>query len=246
MAEEALKSGHELPLPFGAALIVTGLDNRKIDVTDVRIGVNNVPQSISNFVQLGSTSNVFNANVKFDAWLLPFLNLYALLGYVHNESTTNALITIPRPGGPPLQFRREVGTELDGFVGGLGLTLAGGYGPFFLVADANYIQTDLGFSDAFKASIVTMRAGWTGKFGSLPLQIWLGVGDWDTAATASGSVDLPPVGVLHFEADQKPHSPWIYDIGTNMQLNKRWQLVVDLGVDFQGGYVFVVGPTWRF
>ncbi|MES1265520.1 MAG: hypothetical protein ABUU24_07695, partial [Variovorax sp.] len=32
LAEEARKRGHELPLPFGAALVLTGLDGRKIEV----------------------------------------------------------------------------------------------------------------------------------------------------------------------------------------------------------------------
>jgi hypothetical protein len=28
--------------------------------------------------------------------------------------------------------------------------------------------------------------------------------------------------------------------------DKRLQLVIDLGGDLQGGWVFMVGPTWRF
>lgn len=36
LAEEARRRGHELPLPFGGALVLTVLDHRKIEVTDVR------------------------------------------------------------------------------------------------------------------------------------------------------------------------------------------------------------------
>jgi len=199
-------------------------------------------------VQLGSTSNVFNANFNFDAWLLPFLDVYALAGYVHNSSTTDALISVPRPGPHPgtIEYQTEVTTELDGVVGGVGLALAAGYGPFFFVGDATYIQSDLGFDDSFKATIATVRAGWNGRTGSLPLQIWLGVGDWDTHATAKGHATLSNGQILNFEADQGPHTPWIYDVGTNLQFSKRLQLVIDVGGDFQGGWVFVIGPTWRF
>src|SRR5689334_25366098 len=64
LAEEARKRRHELPLPFGAALVLTGLDGRKIEVTDTRITLDDNPgQSVSNFVDLGSTSQVFNANL---------------------------------------------------------------------------------------------------------------------------------------------------------------------------------------
>jgi len=248
MAEEAIKRGYELPLPFGAALIVTVLGDRKIDVTDVRVGLKNPPQSVSEFVQLGSTSDVKNVNLKFDAWLLPFLNVYALIGAVHNTSTTHALITVPAPGPRPgtLQFEKDVPTELDGLVGGGGITLATGYRQLFLVADASYVQSDLGFDNAFSALIATIRTGWNGTIGTLPVQLWLGVGNWDTAATATGHVDLENVGRLEFAADQKPHTQWMYDAGANLQFSRRLQLVLDVGFDLQGGYFAVVGPTYRF
>jgi hypothetical protein len=248
LAEAAAQAGYELPLPFGAGLVLTGLDNRAVDVTDVRIGLQNPPRSVSDFVDLGSTSRVFNANAKFDAWLLPFLNVYALVGYVYNDSTTHLRVTVPRPGPIPgdLITEKTVTTKLDGLIGGAGMTLAGGYKNLFLVADMSYVQTDLGFDDSFTAFIASVRAGWQGKLNDIPVQIWGGVGNWDTAATAKGHVDIEGVGRLVFEADQKPSEPWIYDIGTNLMINKRWQLFADVGFDFQGAYVVVVGPTYRF
>ncbi len=249
MADEALKRGYELPLPYGASLVLTGLANREIEVTDVRLGLEGSPgTSISDFVHLGSSSDVFNANLKFDVFVLPFLNVYALVGYVHNESDTHANITIstPGPGGGEVVFERRIPTELDGMIGGLGFALAGGYGNFFLVADASYIQSDLGFDDDFTAVIATVRAGYRGTVGELPLQTWLGVGSWDTAATAVGHTDLPDGSRFVFEADQRPHTKWMYDVGTNLEFSKRFQLVADVGFDFEGGYLLVLGPTWRF
>jgi hypothetical protein len=249
MAEEALKRGYELPLPYGGSLVLTGLANRQIEVTDVRLGLEGNPgTSISDFVHLGSSSDVFNANLKFDVFVLPFLNFYALVGYVHNESDTRAEVTLstPGPGGGELVFERRIATELDGVIGGLGFALAGGYENFFLVADASYIQSDLGFDDDFTATIATVRAGYRGRIGDLPLQIWLGVGSWDTAATAIGHTDLPDGSRFIFEADQRPHTKWMYDVGSNLEFSKRFQLVADVGFDLEGGYLLVLGPTWRF
>jgi len=244
LAEEARKRGHELPLPFGAALVITGLDGRKIEVTDTRIALDDNPgQSISNFVDLGSTSRVFNANLKFDAWVLPFLNVYALVGYVHNTSLTHAHVTV-LPGSPGSET--DIETELDGMVGGVGLTLAGGYRQFFAVADYNYNKADLGFDENFTATIASLRAGWMGRISDHPTQIWAGVGNWDTAATAKGHGTLEDGTRLTFEADQKPKTNWMYDIGTNIEFNKRFQLVIDVGADFDGGYLFVIAPTYRF
>lgn len=248
LAEEAAKAGYELPLSYGTALVITGLDNRAINVTDVRLGLNGNSQSVNQFVDLGSSSRVFNANLKFDAWILPFLNLYGLVGYVYNDSDTHLTVTIPRPGPNPgvLTSEKTVETKLEGLIGGAGMTLAGGWREFFIVSDISYVQTDLGFDDDFTALIASVRTGWSGRLNDVPVQIWAGVGNWDTAATAKGHVDIEGVGRLDFEADQEPKTPWIYDIGTLINFNKNFQLFVDLGFDFDGAYVFVIGPTYRF
>ena len=105
LAEEATKRGIELPLPFGAGLVYYHLD-RAIAISDVRVGRNGAPPtSVSQFAQLSSSSNVDNENLKLDAWLLPFLNLYAVVGYVKNHSDTRIDVTLPPllPGGPTRQ-----------------------------------------------------------------------------------------------------------------------------------------------
>jgi hypothetical protein len=248
MADEALKRGYELPLPFGVGGIFTGLKDREIDVTDVRVAVDGDPQSVSDFATLGSSSDVINGNLRFDTWLLPFLDVYALVGYVHNESETSIHAEVPRLGPIPgtIVIDKVVNTSLDGVVGGLGLTMAGGYKSLFFVGDFNYVRSDMGFDDAFTARIASLRAGWQGKAWDRSFQVWLGVGSWDTAATATGHVDLDDGRTLKFEADQEPHTKWIYDVGTNVMLSKRWQLIFDFGADFNGGYTLILGPTWRF
>jgi len=248
LADEALSRGHELPLPFGAGLILTGLGNRHIDVSDVRIGIEGSAQSVSEFATLGSSSDVFNSNFRFDTWLLPFLNVYALVGYVHNESATTLHVTLPGPGPLPGNIEREatIDTSLDGYVGGLGMTLAAGYKSFFMVADYNYNRADLGFDDAFTAKIGSIRAGWQGKVGGRALQTWLGAGNWDTAATAKGHADLEDGRRLVFEADQHPHTKWMYEVGVNFFPTKSWQVFADFAADFNGGYAVILGPTFRF
>jgi hypothetical protein len=45
------------------------------------------------------------ALARFDAWLLPFINVYGLFGYVHNNSTTRGTVTVPALGLPVPDFR---------------------------------------------------------------------------------------------------------------------------------------------
>jgi hypothetical protein len=248
MKEEALARGYELPLPFGVGLVYNYLQ-RDINITDVRIGIDGAPpQSVSQFLDLGSTSHVNAALVKGDVWLLPFLNFYTLLGYIDNESTSVGQVTIPRP--PPLPgnivFDISIPTKIQGLVGGVGMTLAGGTKQFFLVADINISQTDLGFDDSFRAVVGSIRTGWNGKIGDVPTRIWIGGAYWDTANTASSTVDVPGVGRVSFQADQGPRNPWNMTLGASVVLGRHWDIFAEYGFNFDDVHIVATGLTFRF
>src|SRR5215813_10997037 len=123
LAEEARKRGVDLPLPFGVSLVYYGLA-RDIKITDVRIGQgDNPPTSVSEVAAFSSRSAVSTLIAKVDAWLFPFLNLYALVGWFHNDSTTHVRVSIPSPvpGRPPTERELDVETAINGSVGGLGI-----------------------------------------------------------------------------------------------------------------------------
>jgi len=249
MADEARARGYALPLPFGVGTTFTVLGGRDIEVTDLRIGLNGEkPRSVSQYVDLGTSSDVFNANLKLDVWILPFLNVYALLGYVYNESETTFSASVPRPGPIPGTFDATTSatTKLEGFVGGAGLTLAAGYKQFFMVADTNYSQTDLGFDDRFRAFVASLRTGYQTSLADRNFQFFIGVSYWDTENTAKGHVRKPDGTRIDFEADQGPVSPWFMDFGFNVRLHGHFELTADVGVDFRGGFVLALVPVFRF
>jgi hypothetical protein len=248
MGEEATKRGIELPLPFGTGLVYYHL-SRDIDISDVRVGRNGArPTSVSDFAQLGSNSNVDNLNIKLDAWLLPFFNVYLIAGYVWNQSETTIDVSLPPllPGGTPRQARMTVPTSLEGTVGGGGVTLAGGYGPYFMTYDASLAQADLGFDDRFKAVITSIRGGWNGKAGTRPLRAWASVTDWNTFATATGTVADPGGGSLSFEVDQGPAYRYTFGVGGQYVPMRQIELAADLGTDGHGGWYLALVPVFRF
>jgi len=248
MGDEARKLGIELPLPFGAGLVFYHL-SRDIEVTDLRVGRNGAsPVSVSDFARLGARADVNNLNVKLDAWILPFVNLYAIAGYIWNESETSADVTLPPlvSGGTPRTFHFEIPTKMEGSVGGLGMTLAGGYGPFFMTYDVNVAQADLGFDDRFKAVVASLRGGWNGTAGTRPLRAWTSVTDWNTFATASGTVADPDGGTLSFEVDQGPRWRYTYGVGSQYSATPWLEFAVDAGSDFHGGWYLALVPVYRF
>lgn len=248
LADEARRRGYALPPPFGVSVIYNYLA-RDIEITDVRVGVNGEPlRSVSEVADFGARSTVNAALVKADAWLLPFANLYVLLGYIDNVADTNIRVTVPRPG--PVPGRREFTitktTKVTGLVGGGGLTLAGGYRQFFATADANYTQSDLGFDDRFRALIVSARVGWNGLVGPMPLRLWVGGAYWDTANTAKATVDVPEVGRVQFEADQGPRRPWNMTVGASAVLHRHFEAFAEYGFNPGDVTILVGGLTLRF
>jgi hypothetical protein len=192
LAEEAVKRGYELPLPRGLSALFYCVE-RDISISDLRIGVDGAPlRSVSDFANLGSRSHVSVALARLDAWLL-----------------TRGTVTIPtlgpRPGSRTFDLSGK--TELNGFLGGAGVTLAAGYKNFFLLGDINYSQTDIGFDDRFKALIGSVRTGWNGKVLDTPVRLWAGAMYWGTESTAKATVNVPNIGRVSFEADQGPTHP---------------------------------------
>jgi hypothetical protein len=248
MKEEVEKRGIELPLPFGVGLVYYHLE-RDIEITDIRVGRNGAtPASVSEFAQLGSSASVNNVNLKVDAWILPFLNVYAIVGYVWNESETTIDVALPPllPGGPTRQKRVVVPTQMEGSIGGVGITLAAGYRSFFLTYDGNIAQADLGFDDRFKAVVSSIRSGWHGKVGARPLRIWASLTDWNTFATASGTVSDPDGGSLSFQVDQGPAYRYTYGVGSHTLVTRQIELAADVGIDGHSGWYLALVPVFRF
>jgi len=248
LADEAVKRGYELPLPLGVSGLFYYVE-RDISISDLRIGVDGAPlRGVSDFVNLGSRSHVSVAVARLDAWLLPFLNVYGLLGYVHNETTTRGTVTIPTLGPRPgsRTFDTSGKTELNGFLGGAGLTLAAGYKNLFLLGDINYSQTDIGFDDRFKALIGSVRTGWNGKVLDTPVRLWVGAMYWGTKSTAKATVDVPNVGRVSFEADQGPTHPVNPMVGASTTLFRRWDAFIEYGFYPPDIQTVAAGLTFRF
>jgi hypothetical protein len=248
MADTVIKQGYTLPLPRGVSVVYTYVE-RDIKITKVRLGVDGAPlRDVTNFVNLGSTSHVNVLVGRFDAWLLPFLNVYAIAGYVSNNTTTRGTVTIPplTPRGEPRTFNLVKTTELSGFIGGVGLTAAAGWRAFFILADFNFSQTDLGFDNPFRALIGTVRAGWNGEFLGVPTRLWVGGTYWGTSGTAKSTVSVPEIGSVTFAADQGPLHPLNALVGANVTLFKRWEAFLEYGFNFNDVHVVAAGLSFRF
>jgi hypothetical protein len=247
MSEEAKKRGYDLPLPFGAGINFL-LMKRDIEVTDVEAGLNSEPVPVLIDLAIDTTSTVNNVTARFDAWILPFLDLYLLAGYTESESRVKVQFTIPGPGpAPDVPVDLDIEGDVDGPTVGGGLALAVGYQNFFLAGTANYTFTNLGgiFDEEVDAIVASIRTGWNGQVGNTKLTVWIGGTYWDTKREVTGSI---PVGnsTVFFKVLQGPVNPVNLNFGTNVEITKKIHLTLDVGTNFDDMNSLIASFSYRF
>lgn len=242
MAEEAQMRGYELPLPFGISTTFLFLQ-RDVEVKSVKVSRGNAPlRAVDDFLAIDVATTTYNAMARFDAWLLPFLNLYFLAGYTTTDSAVDLTVDLGRLGSATVSAS---GASQGPTYGGGG-TIAGGYGSFFGSLDAVYAIADIDtLDDKINALIIMMRAGWNGSFGETPTRLWIGASYWDTERTVSGTVQTSN-GPLNFEVLQGPVHPWNANVGGQVELSKHWYAVADIGFNLRDMLAVTAAVGYRF
>lgn len=274
LGDEARKRGYELPEPFGV----------NINYMNMRQNIN-VDSINFNGLSLGghSLDNAFNINVgntrersktetlKLDAWLLPFMNVYGLIGYTDGHSVSQIGVGIkgPRKYRYPANLQ-NLAFQLDfkGTTYGVGTTLVGGVGNWFTAVDANYTQTQFDILDgSIDAFTLSPRVGY--RFTTpgvqalhLPsgkLNLWVGsmyqnvqqefrgnLNDLTMPSTAlQQMVNLAnKEGKGRFDVKQHLQSPWNVLVGTQYELTRNFNITTEIG--FAERNSFFVAGEYRF
>ena len=138
MGQEIRKQGFDIPYPNGVSLqYVYG--NMKISIDSLRVGLTDDPMgwvgvdSLVTFNSINPASNVVIA--RYDVWLLPFFNVYAIGGYM--DTNTSVKMTLDFLDQPTVNFS----TGSKGPMVGWGTTIAAGVDNWFLTADYNQVWT---------------------------------------------------------------------------------------------------------
>ena len=173
----------ELPLPWGI-----GIDFYTMDQDyDIESLMFNVPGlSLDDPTLIDVTNDVQHFDIKLDAWILPFLNVFGIVGHIESDTVID-LSRAPVQGLPFPLGKLTVAT--DGTVLGLGFTLAYGNENWFTSLTTTFTDTDLGgnFDSNVESTTIQPRIGIVrGQW-----QFWVGGLFLDTEETHTGSVDLP-------------------------------------------------------
>lgn len=186
--EQVYKKGFDIPYPAGVMVnYVAARQEMIIDAID--IGINNSEMvDFSGLIEFSDIqSEVTTFNVRPDLYILPFWNVYGLLGY--NWTQTRVVLS------SPVAF--ETTASLQGALYGFGTNLAAGFGPVWGSADFNMVWADLDKLDQpVRAVNTSFRVGHTFVNYSEPeknIAIWVGVFGTFLQGQTAGSINLNEV-----------------------------------------------------
>ncbi|PKG57159.1 virulence protein [Shewanella sp. Choline-02u-19] len=256
-AQEAIDLGHELPKPFGFSVNYMSMEQPLIVDSVAFSGLGGLDDLLS---IKGSEAQQESETITFraDAWVLPFLNLYGVIGHTKGSSVANVQLEADWSSVlPPLVCKinpcQSVSDPFDfelnfkGTTYGVGGTLVGGIGNWFALLDINYTNTNLDILDGEISSIVVSpRAGYRTSYNNHDIQIWAGAMYQNVEQTFSGYLqDIGiPLGKAKFEVNQHLEDKWNGLIGGQIGVTKNIDLLMELGIGTRTSFMMSLG--YRF
>ena len=263
--QEAIALGHEIPKPFGFSVIYFDLSQplvvENIGISELGSLGGLIPVSGDQLdINTGlAEQKAKNITFRADMWLLPFLNVYAVLG--KTEGTSKATINsvaydLQCPGGAGGFICRETqkgldkqleniqgapfNLDYDGGTYGAGATLVGGIGNWFAMTDFNYTYTDLNILDGrIRTFVMSPRVGYRFKTGGVESRVWLGAMFQDVEQNFSGNlsdiVTLPPElgGIItpdsKFDVSQRLVDRWNGTAGFMLEIDRSFEVLFEIG-----------------
>ncbi|UKJ06088.1 hypothetical protein [Solitalea lacus] len=190
LGQKAASKGFKFPLPNGL-MLNTIYTKQDIKINGLEVGFNSTElinlDSIVVFDYV--TGEGYITNFRFDTYLFPFFNVYALGGTLNGETIVQL--------AEPVSFRTV--TSNPGQYYGFGLMLAGGIGKLWVTGDINFAWTDLDLLDRpVKTRVVGIRVGRTFNFNEHPKQniaIWVTAQNQKIFNETNGQISFKELGL---------------------------------------------------
>ena len=211
----------DLPRPWGVGLDFYTMD-QDYDIKSLDFSLPGV--IVGNPEAIEVTNEVQHFDFKGDAWILPFLNVFGVIGRVDVDTTvdfSNAdIIGLPvNLGQLPFSF--------DGTVYGGGFTLAYGTERWFTSVTTTFTRTSTSgdFESKVNSTSIQPRIGLLRN----GFRFWVGGMYLDTDEKHSGVFELPFIGAVPFDIELETKDAWNYSIGAGYVFNDRANLTFEAG-----------------
>jgi len=218
-----LVGDRDLPRPWGIGIDFYTM-KQDYDIRDLTFDIPGV--SIGDPTQILVTNEVQHFDIQADAWLLPFLNVFAVLGRVDIDTAVD-FRQADIIGLPPGFQLGLLPVSFSGTVYGGGFTLAYGTETWFTSATTSYTKTNTSgdldssvTSLSIQPRVGLLRNDW---------RFWVGGMYLDTDEKHSGMFELPYLGAVPFAVELATQDNWNYTVGTGYVFNDRANLSLEIG-----------------
>lgn len=210
-------SENRMPLPGGIAASVYG-QTQPYDIKMLEVPLAGIDIGVADGIEIDSQTT--SMHVKFDYWVLPFLNLFVLGGQIDGSTTVDlGKVDI----GLPIRLN-DIKIDYSGLMYGAGLTLAYGGPGWFTTLTYQANRTDLDVSTStVEAWVLTPKVGMT--FGGAA--VWIGAMYQNAEETHEGIWEMPFLGQVPYHVELEQAQPWNYQLGMTAGLSKHWQLRIE-------------------
>lgn len=212
---------HELPRPYGIGIdVFTMHQNYAIDSLSFALPGFSLPDPSIIKVK----NDLVHNDLKLDAWLFPFLNVFGIYGHVsaHTDvDLSSVVIPILPVSLGTLQVRYK------GSVYGGGMTLAAGGEHWFTSLTGTWTRTSLSgdFDSQVKARTLQPKIGLVNG----PWQFWLGAMNLHTDESHSGVIALPVLGNVPFAVKLKNATSWSPSVGVHYMMDRFGEVALEFG-----------------
>jgi hypothetical protein len=253
-AQNVIDKGADLPNPYYVGVSLYYGHEQRI-LSSLQVGFNGAPLQQLDFVQFPkSTIDNQSPQLQIGAWVLPFMNVYGILGQTSGGGNIDIAIAgsglaqfLAGPnactvGALPICQRTITGTAHANYHGntyGVGVTFAGAYENIFFAAPIAYVTSDLTISDTLgRTWNIAPRIGWNQHLESGGVLTWYGGGtylksDMNITGTfsfdTSGNPGLPNTTTMQYSIHVEPKDRWNYLAGVNWTIDRHWGVVSEIG-----------------
>jgi lipid-binding SYLF domain-containing protein len=268
MAQKVIDMGYDLPLPYGLKVLYSDIEQDQI-LEGLQVGFSGGEKepfewvAFENAISFSETYQVIG-----DAWVLPFLNLFAFVGDVQGDVTLDVFlegnglleqkgIDCSRPGNlvicRALQdqiIKLPVESVFSGTNYGVGFNMAAGWKGFFFTLPVSFSWVDMDTTDVEGGAIISAspRGGYLFKMGNYGnLGLFVGASYLDSDLTAHGSLAVPETDVtIDYIVDQSNTDKWNGIVGANWDITRRWSILVEYNGFFGSRDSIFAAVGWRF
>lgn len=212
--DEARARGYDLPETFGIGInhmnMRQNIEVSSISFSGLGLGSFQIPGDLFNIKAENSREKSKTDTMRLDAWVLPFLNVYGIVG--HTRGSSHSIVSVDADPSKYTNLMERIiasnvhrmnksgqlkdldfNLDFKGTTYGAGFTLAGGYENWFTTLDTNYTRTDFNILDGqISALTVTPRVGYRfqmpGISGPSHLNLWVGSMYQDVQQEFKGSL----------------------------------------------------------